>query len=255
MFRLVPVLLLAAMPARAQRAFPFSWDTATVATDAHEMQSWVTPRLGRTDTGYLQNDLRFQAVGGVTSRVDTMFGVDVDLISFGTDSRDVQPRVSSTWRYSLLRATDVLGVAVMGRIGLGLDLAELEMRIVLDKQLGPLLLAFNLSGSRARLWRGRTGIDTRFEQTLSARYQVQSEFSAGVEVVAREALQSSLYQGTALSVGPTFTYASRRWWLALGLLVQMGADKALADRGNGEPLELRDNERFTGRLILGVTTD
>ena len=43
--------------------------------------------------------------------------------------------------------------------------------------------------------------------------------------------------------------------MAFGLLIQAGADKARDDRGNGEPLEVRDNERFVGRLVLGVKTD
>jgi hypothetical protein len=36
------------------------------------------------------------------------------------------------------------------------------------------------------------------------------------------------------------------------MAAQVGADKAAGDRGNGEPLTLRDNERFIGRLVLGT---
>ncbi len=255
MFRLASLLLIVSLPAWAQRAFPFTWDSQTLAPGTHEFQSWVTARYGRQDIGYTEFDLRLQAMQAVTGRVDTMFGLDVDLSSFGLDSRAVEARVSSTWRYSLLRSTEAVGLAVVSRIGLGLDHGELEVRLVLDKQLGRLWLGLNASATRSQFWSGRTGIDTRFEQSFGARYQVQESFSAGVEVRAREALQRSTYQGTAYSGGPVFTWAAKRWWVAFGFLVQAGADKARDDRGNGEPLEVRDNERFVGRLILGVKTD
>jgi hypothetical protein len=39
------------------------------------------------------------------------------------------------------------------------------------------------------------------------------------------------------------------------MLAQVAADKAAADKGNGEPMELRDNERFVFRLVVGGHTD
>lgn len=102
---------------------------------------------------------------------------------------------------------------------------------------------------------GRDEINARFEQSLGARYQIQPEFAAGLEVRAREAFQNSTYMGTALLAGPTFSYVAKQWWLSFGLLVQAGGEKTRLDRGNGEPLEVGDNERFVGRIILGVKTD
>jgi len=253
--RLALLLSLVSSAAWAQRAFPFTWDSATLEPGTREVQAWVTPRLGRVDTGYTQLDVRFQQAQGLSAQVEMMFGLDLDLISFAIDSRDLEAHVSSTWRYSLLRSSEVVGLAVLGRFALGLDDGELEVRLVLDKQFGRLLLALNASASRTVRWGSGEGIDTRLEQSFGARYQVQAEFSAGLEVRSREAWQRSVHQGTAWSAGPTFTYASKRWWVALGLMAQAGANKARADRGNGEPLELRDNERFTGRVVLGLKTD
>lgn len=254
-FRLTSLLLVVSSPAWASRAFPLSWDSQTMAPGTHEFQSWVTARYGRQDIGYTELDLRLQAMQAITDRVDTMFGFDVDLASFALDSRSADARISNTWRSSVLTSTQAVGFAVVSRIALGLDNGELEVRLVLDKQIGRLWLALNASVMRAQFWSGRTGIDTRFEQSFGARYQVQESFAAGVEVRAREALQRSAYQGTAYSGGPTFSWVSVRWWVTFGLFVQAGADKAHDDRGNGEPLEVRDNERFVGRLILGVKTD
>jgi hypothetical protein len=253
--RLASVLVLLSLPAWAQRAFPITWGSQTLAPQSHEFQSWATARLGRQDLGYTEFDLRLQAAQGIAERVDTMFGFDVDLASFALDSRTVDARVSNTWRFSMLKANEVIGVSVLGRLGLGVDIGELEVRLIVDKQFGPLWLALNGSAARSQFWSGRTGIDTRFEQSFGARYQVQEAFAAGVEFRAREALQMSTFQGTAYSGGPTFTYTAKRWWFALSLMVQAGADKAAADKGNGEPLELRDNERFLGRVVFGVKTD
>ncbi len=254
-FRLAAFLVVVACPAWAQRAFPLTWDSATLAKDAREVQSWLTAGYGRADTSYTRFGLRMQLAQGLTDRVDTMFGLDLDLESSGLDTRAFDARASNTWRLSLLKSTDAVGFSVLGRLALGVDLGELEVRIVVDKQLGPVWLAFNASLSRSQFWAGRTGIDTRLEQTLAVRYQVQGPFSAGLEVRSREAFQRAAYQGTGWSGGPTFTFAQERWWFALGLYAQVAADKAPADRGNGEPLEVRDNERFVGRLVVGIKTD
>ena len=244
--------LLLSLPAWAQRVSPFTWDSVTLAPAHSEMQSWLTPRSGRADTSYLQNDLRFQTGFGLTTDIDTLFGFDVDFISFGADSRTLDSRISNTLRYAPFKATGPLGFAVLSRIAVGVELGEVEVRLILDKAIGRVHVALNASGSRAILWRTTQVIDTRFEQNLSVRYLVGESFAVGLDVRAREAFASTTYQGTAFSAGPTFTYSASRWWFALGLLAQAGADKAKADYGNGDPLELRDNERFVGRLILGV---
>lgn len=247
--------MVCSMPAWAQRAFPLSWDSATQRPGSHEVQSWLTERVGREDTGYTQLDVRFQAAQGVTDHLDAMVGFDVDLASFGLDSCAVEARVSTTWRYALMRSTEVVGLALVSRGAAGVDSGELELRLVIDKQFGPLWLALNGSATRTHRWASVAGINARFEQSFGARYQVQEALAAGLEVRARQAWARTTYQGTAFSAGPTLTYTSKRWWFTLGLLVQAGADKAKADRGNREPLEVRDNERFVGRLVLGVKTD
>ncbi len=255
MSRLATLVLVVSLPAWAQRAFPFTWDSAPLAPRAHEVQSWVTPRLGRTDVNFMQLDVRFQVAQGVSRWVDTMFGLDLDLASFDVDSRTIDAKVSSTWRASITRADAAVGFAVVTRAAVGLLSGDLELRLVLDKQFGPLLLALNATAVRSVIWSGNDEINARFEQSFGARYQVQAEFAAGLEVRAREAFQNSTYMGTALMGGPTFSYVAKQWWLSFGLLVQAGGEKTRVDRGNGEPLEVRDNERFVGRIILGVKTD
>lgn len=244
--------LMLSLPAWAQRVSPFTWDSVTLAPGRSEMQLWLTPRSGRTDTTYLQNDLRVQTSFGLSDHLDTLFGFDIDLISFGTNSRTLDSRVSNTLRYAPFKATGPVGFAVISRVAVGFALGEVEVRLVLDKSIGPVHLALNASGSRAILWHTAQVIDLRFEQNLTLRYLVGESFAAGFDVRAREAFASTTYQGTAFSAGPAFTYSAPRWWFALGLLAQAGADKAKGDYGNGDPLELRDNERFVGRVILGV---
>jgi hypothetical protein len=70
----------------------------------------------------------------------------------------------------------------------------------------------------------------------------------------RSAYREALFQGLALYVGPTLTVAGQGFWVALGASAQVAADKAAADKGNGEHAELRDNERFFLRLSFGLET-
>ena len=55
----------------------------------------------------------------------------------------------------------------------------------------------------------------------------------------------------AVFMGPVFGWRNKTGWFALALLPQVAAIKAQSQVGNGEALELRDNERVVLRLQLG----
>ncbi len=93
------------------------------------------------------------------------------------------------------------------------------------------------------------------QESLGLSYRVGPSVSAGIEAMARSAYKSFKYDGTAFYLGPTVTLRVSRSWVSLGLTAQVAADRSPGDRGLDEPLELRDNERFLGRVVWGIHTN
>ena len=253
---LAAALLSGASAGAAARAFPFTRDSAVLPVGEKEPQVHLTEHLFRsTLEPYTRTGLRLLLGLGVAERLETHFGLDTDIAAWATDSTRVDARLASEWHYSPLAATEVLGLSFVGGLFLGLDAVDVEARVIVDKQLGRTLLAANVALRRTASWGKATvadGVDQRLEQTLAASFRVSDSFSAGVEGLAREAFAGAAYRGTAFFVGPTFTWVRPRWWLSLGLVAQVAADKPKADRGNGEPLEIRANERFLVRAVFGA---
>jgi hypothetical protein len=249
---LVPAGALAAAPPAvdAARDLPFTWSTQTLAPGGKALEAWLTPRIARADPQQLFTDLRALYTTGLLPSLDTQLSLDVSIAS-NQSSSSADARVSSLWRWAPFKSDGPVGFGVLGRASLGVDAAELELRALIDKRLGRVLLAANGSVSRELFWSGRTGIDTRLEESAGARFAINETASFGLELRARSSFLLGAYQGTGFYVGPTLAFHFSRLWFSLGLEAQVGADKAPADRGNGEPLELRDNERVVGRLVVG----
>jgi hypothetical protein len=165
------------------------------------------------------------------------------------------PRVTALVRWAPLKADGLVGLGGAARVSVGFDLLELEARVLVDRQFGKLLLGVNAAATRRVFWAGRTGVDTRLEETAAVRYQLGGQASFGLELRLQSGFLGADYQGTGLYVGPTFTVHGDAFWVSLGGLAQVAADKAPADKGNGQPLELRDNERFLLRLVVGTHAD
>lgn len=241
-------------PVDVARDFALTWSTHTLAQGHQSLEVWVTPRVARADPQFLLTDTRIAFAVGLLPSLETQVSIDLNLQS-NLFTSSVDPRVSSLWRWSPFKSDGPLGVGLIGRGSLGFDVSELEARLVLDKQLGRVLIAVNASYARSYFWNGRSGINNRLDESLGARFAISPNATMGLEFRLKSAFTGTDYQGSALYVGPTLSFHWSRVWLAVGLTAQVGADKAAGDRGNGEPLELRDNERFVARIILGTPAE
>ena len=86
------------------------------------------------------------------------------------------------------------------------------------------------------------------------RYELANRFAVGVEGLGLATFRDSAYQGTGFYVGPSLTWVGRRAWVSVAWTAQVAADQAPADQGTDEPLVLRDQERFSGRVVIGFST-
>lgn len=255
MSRLVRLLLATALigstVAWADRPFPWTWTSSTQATGTNDVELWVSSRHSRL-TPFDSLELRGFVALGAVKRVDLRLGVESELVVRRFEDKSLDGRASAIVRYRFFDADDVLGVALMARGGFGVQSAVMEGRLVLDRLIGDTLLALNSSFERTVFWDRRDAIETRLEHTFAVSLRITPETTAGFEVRARQALKSGEYQGTAFSVGPTLSISLKDVWFSLGAVAQIASHKAEGDRGNGEALIFRDDERFGLRLIVGT---
>lgn len=245
------VLVVVAPSALAQtRELPFTWTTRTAEAGQSQLEAWVTPRPIRTDD-FLRVDSRLVFTHGLAQNLDTQLSMDFDW-EHTLRSSSFDPQVTSLWRWTTWREKSPFAMGGVGRVSLGLDHAEFEGRLLADLHVDHVLLALNVAASRALFWNGRSGIDTRLEESLGLQYRLTSAFAVGLEVRGRSAWAGREYFGTAAYVGPTFTVTTEVLWFTFGAMVQVAAQKATVDAASAEKQVLRDNERFQLRLVLGL---
>ncbi len=251
--RLLPVvaaLVLAVPVAAAPREFPLTWTSQTAAAGENQLEAWLTPRIARTDD-FLRLDTRLVWATGVTRNVESQLSLDLDFQR--TDKAEsLDPKVTSLWRWTTWRTGAPFAVGGVGRVSLGRDQLEVEARLLADLHVDRLVIALNVSGSRAVFWSDRTGVDTRLEESLATKFLVSANASFGLELWAKSSWERRVYQGSAIYAGPVLTWTHPVFWVSLGAYAQVASDKAAADKDLAEPQELRDNERFVGRLTFGL---
>lgn len=249
------MLVVAAGAQAAERAFPVTWDSTTLGEKQQELTVWLTPRLLRQNSltsPFTRIEARAAFSWGLTSWLEGSVAGDVVMDDEGLKGQAVDAKLTTWWRASPLKAKDWLGISVLLRGSLGFAGADAEARLVLDKRLGDVWIALNSAVTRSFFFEGG-GVDLRLEQSLALGYVLQK---AGVTLAAegraRTAYLAGQYQGTAFYAGPSITLSQRRWWASLTVQAQVAADRHPDDKALTEPLELRDNERFVARLVVGV---
>jgi hypothetical protein len=245
------VSLLLASSASADRPFPWTWTSSTQPLHTTDVELWLSGRSTRL-TPYDVVELRGYVSTGPVKRVDVRLGLETELALQRREQKALDGRVAAIVRYRFLDPTDVLGLALMGRGAFGIASAVMEGRLVLDRVVGDVLFALASSFERTIFWDRRDAIETRLEHGFAMSLRVNPDVTAGVEVRARQALKSGEYQGTAFYGGPTLSIVTKWAWFSVGAVVQFASHKAAGDKGNGQALIFRDDERFGLRLIVGT---
>jgi hypothetical protein len=247
------LILLSTSAFGAERLSGYTYESDLLEPGKGEVQADLGYRFLRSST-YEQADMRSGYARGVNEWLEAQLLLDFSIITPETGQGSAVGLVTGLLKAKLYDARkDPIGLG--GQLSLsGGTVGHLELRAIVDKWLGNFLVALNVLWSETFV--GPDVAPTRLEQSLSLAYQLPTRLSIGLEVRNRSGwTDRAVYVGDAVYLGPTMSLHFKKLWVATSLLMQVGAFKAKAQQGNGEPNEVIDNERFNVRLVLGADLD
>ncbi|MEI9939391.1 MAG: hypothetical protein WDO69_19385 [Pseudomonadota bacterium] len=250
-------LTVSASAAATERHFGFGYESAVLNPGLAELQPWTTERAGRVDYySRLEARLGFQ-LGLLKNLQAALFwnasSTTEDIVIPGATLRsrlsttDFQS-LSAQFKYKFSDpTTDAVGSALLLEGQAGPLLVGYEARAIVDKQLGSLLLAFNLVGGGVEQLELRSRFVASFGATAGAGYFWTPNLATSIEVRNENAYSGQLDR-SVLYLGPTVSYASTRFWLTLAIQPQVVAFKGATA---GRHVDLDQNEYVQARLLLG----
>ncbi|MCA9514076.1 MAG: hypothetical protein KC635_03970 [Myxococcales bacterium] len=249
------VALTAAGPARAnERHFAFTHETATLPRGAVELEPWFTFRTGG-EGFYNRYDSRLELELGVAENLQTAFylNLSADAVEDGGEvvTQVFDPGVSWEWKWKLSDpVADAIGSGLYFELSAYPAELEIELKLLLDKRVGDLLLAFNLVGAvEIEHEVGESETEGEVELDLGIGWALAEDLTLGVELRQTSVVTEGEVEAAALFGGVTLSWQLERAWLVLSVLPQLAG---LAGGADGDSLNLTEFERVETRLILGV---
>lgn len=180
------ILALATTAQAGSRHFTYTYETTTMSKGAMELETWATWKTNKASDGDFERfDIRHEFEYGVTDRFQlALYFADWRYEkSSDHDSETTFQDVAVEAIYNLTDPnTTAFGSAVYGEIKGSDDFIELEAKLLLQKNIGSWILAYNIGGEIA--WEDHYEEDeAELKQTLGICYQVNPSFSVGAEVL------------------------------------------------------------------------
>ena len=192
-----------------------------------ESESWVTWKTSPADERrFNQVDFRHELEFGLTEHLQ--LGIYVADWSYVNDptSNEHDFRYDSSaveLIYNLSNpTTDFLGLALYQEVRAGPETLELESKIVLQKNLGRFVVAYN--GTLEAAWEGDNLKDRGGElsQTVGVSYEMTPAWLLGVELLHEVDLPDwSEAEASVVYAGPNLSYRRGNWWATMTPLVQV----------------------------------
>jgi hypothetical protein len=241
-----------------RRRFSYTYESPVLPKGAKELELWNTLRLNK-DKWYRRLDNRVEYEVGLGGNFQTALYLNTTT-SASFDGTAIVPEgtefgISNEWKWKALdRVADPIGLGLYAEGGLSHDEIELEGKLLLDKQFGDLLVAFNIVGeqefeSEAEDGAVETETETKLEFDLGVSYALSPEFSIGLEarhhsVMLEEDEKDMTF--SALFAGPTFAYSTEGWWAVLSFMPQVTGSSADLDT----KVDVVEHEKFEARLLM-----
>ena len=224
----LPILLVAIWPAAAAvagaRHFGYVYEAVTSAPGSVDVENWVTWSRTSNPQRADEVDFRHEFEFGITDKfqasvyvADWLYADDPQHSGFTYSDSAVE------LIYNLTNpVVDPLGLSIYEEIRAGDRVFELESKVIAQKDLGPLILAYN--ATLEAVWQG-TGLEDRqgeFQQALGASYEVSQRLSIGVEML-HEFVFPEWRDNQRIRnffIGPNVSFRHRNWFVTVTALAQ-----------------------------------
>lgn len=229
------ILLATALPVFAsERRFTYVYEATTAAKGEVELETWVTWKTLQVDDQRGNRfDFRHEIEYGITDRLQLgIYVADwkvLDKVAGGEDGTQAIYEDSAVEViYNLTNpVTDIIGSAVYGEVKLGDQKFELESKLILQKNFGPIVVAYNATleaeweGERFGYFNERKG---KFEQSLGASYQLTPNFLFGGEFLHEIEFDEWQDVGDSIVyVGPNASFRFGHFFVTTTAMIQATA--------------------------------
>jgi len=252
--------MIVALGAKAQdRVFTYTYQSNVLNKGQKELEVWTTLETGRQDYYRgLNHSLEFEV--GLGGKLQTAFYLNYGYSqgiskSNGTDilTKDNSYSFANEWKLKLSDpVANKLGSALYFEYTLSPEETALEGKLILDKQTGRFIQAFNLVGELERtkefVPEGNalnvgTENEIKLEWNYGFSYKINEKWFAGLEMMNENVFAEGELEKSILTAGPGFSYLGDGFWMNFSLMPQ------LSDLKKGSR-NIADEDGLQARLIF-----
>jgi len=227
---LLAILLIGSVTGPAfggERAFTYTHETPVLQPGQVEIEPWLTSKIGR-DHYYFRLDHRMELEWGIAEHVQTAlyinFRAQAEDDGTGLVKETKFRGFSHEFKFALTDpVADPLGLGLYVEYGVQPHEFELEGKVLLDKVVGPAILAFNIIGEVEI--KPDPGADPEIEGVLEflfgTSFRLAPHFYLGLELRELNAFHGPDLELALLSAGPALSIRGQRAWFALTVLPQI----------------------------------
>ncbi len=240
------------------RLFTYTYQSTVLNKGQRELESWNTIRTGREDF-YVRFDNRTEYEIGLGSNLQTAFYLNLSsktntvmddtVKSLSTEN---EFGFSNEWKLKLLDpVAHPVGLALYAEVGIASNEFELEGKVILDKKIGNLTVAFNgvyehefapryINNELA--WETEQKLNglLAFAWSFGARFHLTQENTFNNVFSNGKIAHSALYSGIGMS------YNQDKFWVNFTLLPQVASFKGSTTSN----LNLNEFEKIQFRLLF-----
>jgi hypothetical protein len=233
-------VLLPSICLAGARHFTFIYEAPTSPPGSFEIENYATTQFMN---GFTEAVFRNELEIGITEHFQaSIYFANWNYTRRGADRGFHYDTASIEVIHNLTNpATDPIGISLYQEISGGRRVFESESKLILQKNFGPLILAYNFTLEAA--WEGE-GLGKRngeLQNIFGASYELTPRVSVGVEML-HEVLLPAWHSSEAENnffIGPNVSYRGNRWFATVTALAQ-------TTRTDGEP-------DYQVRVIFGVS--
>jgi len=206
------------------RHFTFLYEAPTSAPESLELENWITSKHmtgpDRSDAVDFRDELEY----GVTNKLQvSVYLADWFYENQWEHSGFAYSDSAIELIYNLTNPVDdPLGLSIYAEVNAGDRLIELESKLIAQKNLGPLILAYN--ATLEAVWEGHSLQERKGEvqQAFGASYELSPHLSAGIELLNEFVFPKWRDDEKIrnLFVGPNVSYRRGNWFVTVTALAQ-----------------------------------